>query len=561
MRAQSPIFATILLIAIAVAIVVALYVFSSSYLYQTQTNTQPTPILAPPLITDVYQQDQNVCLVLTNPNPKELNLPSTSVVLTKDNTVVTTAKIGNGVVISPNSSTVICAEVNIPETGEYEVSITGQYPAVTKANLTATGAVSEGTTESGTDTGSTTGTTTLSVTFTHGLTFSEPDSNRYDGILFFGDYNKVMFTVTGPAGTYTLTSPCAETNSCTIDTDSGSCVIITETNTASSSCPFTINGPDVTWEGSVPVYRIFFCSTDTECEADLNTAKNEVTEANSVVLLAASLLSKELDFPSGDYGWRVTFDGNGFEIDAGSYTYAIKLVDVNNVTIRNVYANAASSWYGIYLDLSSAKIIDVNAVGYNGPGIWLSASTATITDSNMYGTGLVGTSYALYLKASRATILNSRAEAKYDAIYVIFSTATFSNVYTHAESTFCSGLRVAESNVLLIDANVQAVNGPALYFEDNASVTLRDVNALSVYTYGVYSNCTVSPCTNALVVDVADGNTYIYAPSNYDWYVNSGTLDVNCVNCGTGYFLVTDFTDAYVSGELNYDDCTCWIKP
>ncbi len=200
------------------------------------------------------------------------------------------------------------------------------------------------------------------VVLSHGLTFSPPDSNRYDNVLFHGDYNRVYITIQGPPGTYTISSPCLEQVSCTIGGGETNCTVETNTTDANFSCEVTVSGPAST-EMNVPVWYILFCNTSTNCQNDFSTALS-YTDTNTIVFLTRDITNSYVTVPSGDYGWRVTFDGNMHTIDNLGGKYALRLDGVKKIIIKNVDAKAENNSLSLTGN-SSVTIMDSNISAKN----------------------------------------------------------------------------------------------------------------------------------------------------------------------------------------------------
>ncbi len=352
------------------------------------------------------------------------------------------------------------------------------------------------------------------------------------------------------------------------------------------------------------------CSSKSTCESDLNATLDFITtnsDNNAYVVLTEDITGEYITFPRGDYEWRVTFDGNGHEVyHSGRYALFLR---VKKVVIRNIDANAGITaiylgWgssasiqnshisadkYAIHVEYDSHITIQNSNLTANNIALYLyDYSSATLTDSNI----AADTNYALYIKwKSSATLQNSNLTANMYAIRIGDSNATLTDSHISANMYAIS---LSDSNATIQNSNIAANTNYALYIKWKSSATLQNsnltANNYTVYLYYnssatiqnthisakyfalllvvnssatltdsnlfadscvVYSYC--DSCTNDLTVDLSEGNVYITSPG-YDWYIDRGILDVDCINCGV-YCLKTQFNSRYGSGSIDHQDC------
>ena len=291
--------------------------------------------------------------------------------------------------------------------------------------------------------------------------------------------------------------------------------------------------------------------------------------------------------------------------------YAIYLYS-SSASLHDVNASANNS-YAIYLDSSSASLQDVNASANNSYAITLYSSSASLHDVNasanydaihLYSSfaslhdvnASANNSYAITLYSSSASLHDVNASANYDAIHLwnsYISSSTNSYCYLSGNPTpypilsfgpesagktinlngehYChisihdvNNLSVTNANVgsaSLVDyggvvlynahdVNIQDVNASANYDAIHlysSSASLQDVNA-SANSDAIFSYC--GGGTNELNVDLSTADSRICA-SGTIWYVAGGDLNVNCLNCGNGHYLHTDFSSRSGGGALN----------
>ncbi len=341
MRGQARVLIGILLVVLVILMAILLYAWTVITLEKVSGRARPENIpIIPPRILLAVVEENNVCVTLQNISSEPL--PARGIIALKGKNYFTTLPVtfsSCGDTISPGTTCTICSEINrVVPSGVKASAVIGGISTESVA-LRVVGA------EEGEGGGAG---LEVNVSFTHGLFFSSPEENRYSNVLFFGDYNRVIITVTGPSGSYTISGDCIQDVSCSIEFDS--CTVESNTTKATESCTITITGPAST-AITFPVYYISFCDSAPKCESDLSSAAGRM-DANSIVVLTADM-EEIVSLSNIDFGWRVTFDGNGHQVDA------MHLTSVQGLMIRNTRLDSYDD--ALSLDSnSSATIIDSN---------------------------------------------------------------------------------------------------------------------------------------------------------------------------------------------------------
>ncbi len=596
MRGQSEVVAAIFILAIVIASSILYYFFFQSIQSNVQSSSgQSTKQVSklPPNIETVYTQPPSpikktttLCSIIRNRSPEPMKLTNVTIYLYKDGVLMlseTNTYNNCGGIVQPNSVCKVCADVIIPEEGAYIYEFACCSTPISS--------------------------TTVEVPESHVSLY--PDlvissikayQHHYDSsTLLFGDYNSFELNITvcnkgredmNTAATLELSAtnatlanthlpvPQLSVDQCiTISTDgnttSASDVTVTASVSYSQTELFTQNN-----RKSVTFVNAYYleCDSNSTCESDLSSALNFVNsaaDANAYVVLTADITGY-LNFPSGDYKWRVVFDGNGHDATNGGYEWAVALNihDVNHVIISDLnvfcdsYAillsnssaiiqdvNASANSYAIELNFSSATLRNVIAsAGHEA--IHLSSSFATLQDVN----ATASSEDAISLESNSSAIIQDvNASANSDAIHISSSSAVLQDVV--ATATSFDAIALSASSVTLQNVTAFA-DESAIYLEDNSSATLRSVNIFSngTGTTTVESDC--SGCANKLDIDLSIGDTSICGSSDGNiWYLYGGELNVNCLSCGTEYYLRTDFSSKGGSGTLNVNGCNACTKP
>ena len=361
MQGQTHIVTTLLTVLVGFVLAGILGYVLFGILESAKPETTSYRFVVPPKLEAVRQEGNTLKLLLHIPNTTELEIPDSYVRITRNGEEIDSVRV-SGITISPGSTGILAVEVNIPEAGTYLITLVGEYVAQIYEDLGSTAPPE--------------------VSFTSGLTFSyvlDPlEGNRYSGILFYGDYNTAYFTVKGPPGVYTLTSDCAAPSSCTIAQGSDTCTITTDTNRASLNCSFSMtHSGAAVWSATIPVFYLYYCSTEPDCEGDLNTSLNN-TDSNTVIFMSGDISVGVVDVPQGDYGWRVNFDGNGHTLSTdGSLVYVFKsTTGGTRLVVRSVRMTSGDS--GISLYGGETRIVDATVVA-SSYGLALESLKGTAT--------------------------------------------------------------------------------------------------------------------------------------------------------------------------------------
>ena len=217
------------------------------------------------------------------------------------------------------------------------------------------------------------------VVLSHGLTFSPSDSNRYDNVLFHGDYNRVYITIQGPPGTYTISSPCLEQVSCTIGGGETNCTVETNTTDANFSCEVTVSGPAST-EMNVPVWYYLECNTCQSCTDAFNDANSYLSshDTNALIHLTSNPISHapyciRISNIHPSTGKFIVLDGDTHMIEVACTTTETLLEISSSSNIRISYIKGKITYWGSYRAICDAfRLTSSYNIGFDH--VYVSAS-------------------------------------------------------------------------------------------------------------------------------------------------------------------------------------------
>ena len=369
----------------------------------------------------------------------------------------------------------------------------------------------------------------MHVYITHGLYFAPPESNRYDNILFHGDYNTVYVHITGPPGTYTASGSCIETNSCTISSGGDNCTITTTTTAPSTSCDINISKDGTPLQQkNFPVYRLYFCSSCLECNRELYYHRAD--RDPPTVIVPTTDLSTSSDEclttnPGTTSAWYISgnpiLDFNNHSISANSAS----------IDLENFYTDANV----LLRNFSSAKEVYLKSHAY-----------FTILDANMSDNLLFEEGYItlrnIHFSIGRLNI--SRADS-IDA-KGISSTASGSVYGIEIDET-------SDAPCVFSDLNLDADGVAALFFSNTSGCRVLNSTVRNGSSYG--SGITLSYSTDINIEDtnicssrtginiqnsssanlILDKDTYIQADQSAFYVDSKSTVNCSC-NGGTLYW-------------------------
>jgi len=604
-RAQSEILATVALISVLVVASIFLYIWISSLtVILPRSPTQSNLLLPLALETDVFQYSPELnasCILLRNPNDVPLPLNSISAYLYKNDTLVLSDQnifSDCNDHIPSHSVCRICFRTDILSPGEYRLSISvpNTPPATANVSIPPSAAARP----------------QLTITSVLAYQTHYPSTTT----LLFGDYNAFELNVTicntGSTTASSTTLSLSSTNATLSQTSysipslpPSSCAVVTTSGTTTAPSPVSITATLSCFDteldsrsATIPTSYYLECSDKSACESDLSSALQFVSnspEGNAYVVLVSDIENNYIIFPSGDYKWRVVFDGNWNLIQHGD-TYGIRLFNLQHLTIREINAVAwqealfvqgcggivvkdsvfTAGLTSAFLDgTQELNIINVAFVGEGlGPQVQTTYVELTMQDVNVV-------SAQLYLgQGTSVQLRNVLIYGEHAGLYVEFEVTSLSaedsycmfngekypilafsgiadetidlegRAYCHVSIIDCSdlnlinarvgqgdgvndALRIALSkNVLIKDVNLIA-NQYAL------ALTASDVQLADVNVFARFDAVAATSDENITVL-LDDASSYICASEGDVWSV-FGTVTVSCVGCGSGNYLYTTF--------------------